>query len=263
MTTAAHSFERSDRLRGTVALVTGASSGIGEATARALASHGASIALVARRADRLATLAAEIRAGGVACAWFAADLADREAAARAVADAAASLGRIDTVVNNAGLMLLGPALSATLDDWDRMLAVNLHGSMYIAHAALPHLVRAAAGDPRRVADLVNVSSVAGRLVRPGGGAYSATKHGLGAFAEGLRQELGGKFVRVSLIEPGSTATELRSHNRAEVVEAIKARLGPIEVMQAHDVAESICHIVTRPRHVSVNELLIRPTEQQT
>jgi len=263
MTTHATQWDRSERLRGTVALVTGASSGIGEATAQALAAHGATLALVARRADRLDSLATDIRRGGGEALVVAADVADRSAAEGAIARVADALGRIDIVINNAGVMLLGPVATSTVDDWERMLNVNLHGALYVAHAALPHLLKAAADGPRRVADLINVSSVAGRLVRLGSGVYSATKHGLGAFSESLRQEVGGKFVRVALVEPGSTATELRSHNRPEVVEAIKARLGPIEVLQPRDIAESICHIVTRPRHVAINELLIRPSEQVT
>ena len=253
----------STALQGCVALVTGASSGIGEATARLLARHGAAVAAVARRADRIDRLAQEIEGAGGRALAIEADIADRDAAQRAVSRAARTLGRLDIVVNNAGVMLLGPIRSADIEDWERMIDVNLKGALYVTHAALPHLLDAAANGPRRVADLVNVSSVAGRLVRLGSGTYCATKHGLGAFSESLRQEVGGKFVRVSLVEPGATATELRSHNKPEVVESIKARLGPIEVLQAQDIADGIAYIVTRARHVSVNELLIRPSEQQT
>jgi NADP-dependent 3-hydroxy acid dehydrogenase YdfG len=158
-------------------------------------------------------------------------------------------------------MLLGPAAGAPMEEWQRMVDVNLLGLLYCAHAALPHLLSAAGDDPRHVADLVNISSVAGRVARPGGAVYSATKFGVGAFSEGLRQEVAGRHVRVSLVEPGATATELSGHNRPEVLEAIKKRFADVERLQAEDVADAIGYLVTRPRHVAINELLIRPTEQ--
>jgi NADP-dependent 3-hydroxy acid dehydrogenase YdfG len=169
-------------LRDTVALVTGASSGIGAATARALAANGATVALAARRKDRLDALATEI--GGLA---IEADLTDREQAEAAVERSARELGRLDIVINNAGVMLLGPIADAPVEEWDRMIELNLQGLLYVAHAALPHLFRAAELEPRRVADLVNVSSVAGRRVGAGGGVYQLTKHGVGTFSEALRQ----------------------------------------------------------------------------
>ena len=174
----------SNGLQDTVALVTGASSGIGEATARALAAEGATVAVVARRKDRLDALAGEI--GGLA---IEADVTDREQAVAAVERTAEELGRLDIVVNNAGVMLLGPIVDAPVEEWDRMIELNLQGLLYIAHAALPHLLRAAEREPRRVADLVNVSSVAGRRVGAGGGIYQLTKHGVGTFSEALRQEV--------------------------------------------------------------------------
>lgn len=251
-----------ERLDGTVALVTGASSGIGEATARALASEGSTVALVARRKDRLDALAAEItRAGGTALA-IEADVTDREQAVATVKRAVAELGRLDTVVNNAGVMLLGPVVGAPLDEWERMVALNVQGLLYIAHAAVPHLLEAVDSGPRRVADVVNVSSVAGRTTRSGSAVYNLTKHGVGAFSESLRQELARRHVRVSLIEPGAVATELPTHLRPEVRDQLGQRLAGVEILRAADIADAIGYVVTRPRHVAVNEILIRPTEQE-
>jgi NADP-dependent 3-hydroxy acid dehydrogenase YdfG len=159
-------------------------------------------------------------------------------------------------------MLLGPVVDAPLEEWERMVDLNIKGLLYVAHAALPHLLSAADSDPRRVADLVNISSVAGRVARSGSGVYNATKHAVGAFSEALRQEVTGRHVRVSLVEPGAVATELGSHNRPEIQEQMKKRFGGIERMIAEDIAETIEFIVTRPRRVAVNEVLIRPTEQE-
>jgi len=131
-----------------------------------------------------------------------------------------------------------------------------------AQAALPHLLAAAEDSPRRVADMVNISSVAGRVARSGSGVYNLTKHGVGAFSEALRQEVTGRHVRVSLVEPGAVATELAGHNRPEVLETMRTRFAGVERMQAEDIADAVTYIVTRPRHVAVNELLIRPTEQE-
>ncbi len=158
-------------------------------------------------------------------------------------------------------MLLGPIVDAPLEEWQRMVDINILGLLYCAHAALPHLLRAAEEAPRRVADLVNVSSAAGRQVRMGSGVYNLTKHGVGAFSESLRQEVTGRHVRVGLIEPGAVETELVSHNRPEIQEVIGGRIGAVQRMSAHDIAEMIAYIVTRPRHVAINEVLIRPTEQ--
>jgi NADP-dependent 3-hydroxy acid dehydrogenase YdfG len=174
----------------------------------------------------------------------------------------AELGRLDTLVNNAGVMLLGPAVGAPLSEWERMVELNVLGLLYCAHAALPHLLRAAEDSPRGVADMVNVSSVAGRVARSGRGVYNLTKHGIGAFSESLRQEVTRRHVRVSLVEPGATTTELGSHNRPEVLETMRAQFAGIQPMQPDDIADAITYIVTRPRHVAVNEMLIRPTEQE-
>ena len=143
-----------------------------------------------------------------------------------------------------------------------MIALNVRGLLYCAHAALPHLLSAANDEPRRVADLVNISSVAGRVARLGSGVYNLTKHGVGAFSESLRQEVTGRHVRVSLVEPGAVTTELVSHVREEVRERTMPRLAGVERMEAEDIAETIAFIVTRPRRVAINEILIRPTEQE-
>jgi NADP-dependent 3-hydroxy acid dehydrogenase YdfG len=244
----------STELRETVALVTGASSGIGEATARALAAHGAKVALAARRKERLDALAAEI--DGLA---IEADVTDREQAIGAVERTAEELGRLDIVINNAGVMLLGEIVDAPVEEWDRMIDLNLKGLLYVAHAALPHLLRAAEREPRRVADLVNISSVAGRRVGVGGGIYQLTKHGVGTFSEALRQEVTARHVRSSLIEPGATESELVTHVREEVRSQLPPGVG--DILKAEDIADAILYVVTRPRHVAINEVLIRPTEQ--
>jgi NADP-dependent 3-hydroxy acid dehydrogenase YdfG len=251
-----------DRLDGTVALVTGASSGIGEATAVALAAQGAAVAVAARRKDRLDSLAATIREQGGTVLVLESDVTEEAQATAVVERTVAELGRLDTLINNAGVMLLGPAVGAPLSEWQRMVELNVLGLLYCAHAALPHLLKAAEDEPRRVADMVNISSVAGRVARAGSGVYNLTKHGVGAFSESLRQEVTRRHVRVSLVEPGGTATELAGHNRPEVLETIRARFNDVERLQAEDIADAITYIVTRPRHVAVNELLIRPTEQE-
>ena len=247
-------------LDGTVALVTGASSGIGAAAAAAIAAQGAAVALVARRGDRLEAVAADIRDHGGAALVLECDITDERQAVGAVDRTVAELGRLDTLINNAGVMLLGPVTGAPLPEWQQMVQLNVLGLLYCAHAALPHLLRAAQDGPRQVADMVNISSVAGRAARNGNGVYSLTKHGVGAFSESLRQEITKRYVRVCLVEPGATATELASHNRPEVLQSIRNQFG--QRMQAQDIADAITYVVTRPRHVAINELLIRPTEQE-
>jgi NADP-dependent 3-hydroxy acid dehydrogenase YdfG len=249
-------------LDGTVALVTGASSGIGEATALALAAQGASVALAARRKDRLDDLAGRLAATGTKVLVLETDVTQEEQARTAVERTVAELGRLDTLVNNAGVMLLGPMEQAPMQEWQRMVELNVLGLMYCAHAALPHLLSAAADGPRQVADMVNISSVAGRVARAGSGVYNATKFGVGAFSESLRQEVTKRHVRVSLVEPGAVATELAGHNRPEVQEMLKGRFGDMERMEAEDIADAIAYVVTRHRRVAINEVLIRPTEQE-
>ena len=252
----------SNELQGTVALVTGASSGIGEATSLALADRGAAVAIVARREDRLDSLAEQIRQTGATALSVQADVSSQEQAKTAVERTVAELGRLDILINNAGVMLLGPAVDAPLEEWGRMLDVNVAGLLYCAHAALPHLLEAAQDGPRQVADMVNVSSVAGRVARNGSGVYNLTKHGVGAFSEALRQEVAGRHVRISLVEPGAVATELQSHNRPEIQQSIAERFGGIQILEAQDIADAIAYVVTRPWRVAVNELLVRPTEQE-
>ena len=248
-------------LEGTVALVTGASSGIGAATGVALAQRGARVALVARRADRLEALASEIRDHGGTALPIQADVTEARQASEAVERTVAALGRLDTVVNNAGIMLLGPALDSDIDDWERMVALNVLGSLYVVHAALTHLVSAAQDSPRGVADLITISSTAGRVARAGAAVYALTKFGLAAFSESLRQELIPHRVRVSVVEPGTVDTELVSHVREDIRRAARSQVESIEPLRPEDVADAILHIITRDRRVAVNETLIRAAEQ--
>ena len=251
-----------NELQGTVALVTGASSGIGEATAVALADHGAAVALVARRGDRLTELADKLRGASATALVIEADVGDQPQANEAVRQTVSELGRLDILINNAGVMLLGPIVDADVEDWRRMLDVNVDGVLNCADAAIPHLLRAAGDGPRGVADMVNVSSVAGRTVRRGSGVYNLTKHGVGAFSESLRQELAERQVRVALVEPGATDTELRSHNRPEIKEMQSQRFAGVEILKAADIADAILYIVSRAAHAAINEILIRPTAQE-
>jgi NADP-dependent 3-hydroxy acid dehydrogenase YdfG len=252
----------SKRLQGTAALVTGASSGIGEATALALAAEGAEVALVARRGDRLDEISKQIEALGVRALVLEADITDGRQAREVVEKAVGRFGHLDTLVNNAGLMLLGPIPEADVSEWMRMIEINLVALMRTTHAAIPHLLRAAEDGPRKVADLINISSVAGRTARAGAGAYNATKWGVNAFSEALRQELTRRHVRIAVVEPGMVATELQSHNRPEIMERLRAGMQIESPLQASDIADAITYIVTRPRHVAINEMLIRPTEQE-
>ena len=251
-----------ERLDGTVALVTGASSGIGAAAARALAAQGAAVALAARRRDRLEALASGIAQQGGRALVIEADITEREQALGCVHQTARELGRLDTLVNNAGVMLLGPALEAPLEEWERMVALNVQGLLYCAHAALPYLMSAAEQGPRRVADMVNISSTAGRVARAGVGAYNLTKFGVTAFSEALRQEVARQHVRVSAVEPGVVKTELQSHLREGPRMSLTRRFEGVERLEAEDVADAIVYIVTRPRRVAINEMLMRPTEQE-
>ncbi len=246
----------------TVALVTGASSGIGEATARALAAEGAAVAVVARRRDRLEDLVLRIVTDGGRAFAIEADISDAAQARSVVARTVAEFGRLDILVNNAGVMLLGPIVGSSVEEWERMLRINVDGVLFSTHEALPHLLRAAEEGPRRVADIVNISSVAGRFARNGAGVYNASKFAVGAFSESLRQEVTKRHVRVTLIEPGAVQTELLGHNRPEIVEAQRQGLGVEQRLQAEDIADAIRYVVTRPRYVAINEVLIRPTEQE-
>lgn len=243
-----------DQLDGSVALITGASSGIGMATALELAERGTQVALVARRKDRLGELAERIDQSGGSALAVAADITDAEQAKAAVTRVVNEFGRLDTVVNNAGVMLIGPVEDAPLDEWNRMIAINLQGLLYVTHAAIPHLLRAAEGS-RGTADIVNVSSTAGRIATPNMAVYNLTKHGVGAFSEALRQEVSARNVRVTLVEPGPVATELFTHIRPEVMPTT----GEYTLLQAEDVAEAIVFAISRPARTVVNEILLRPS----
>ncbi len=243
-------------LSGKAVAITGASSGIGEATALTLARAGASVALGARRKDRIDALAARIEDGGGTAVAFEVDVTDKSAARGFVEAANERLGRLDTLVNNAGVMLLGPVEQSSSDDWRTMLNVNVLGLLYCTSAALP-IMRAQEGG-----DIVNISSVAGRFARAGNAVYAATKFAVGAFSEGLRNEVTEGGIRVTLIEPGFVDTELQSHNTGvvlETLESMREQLG--EVLRAQDVANGILYAVSQPPHVSINEVLIRPTRQ--
>lgn len=248
-------------LTGTVALITGTSSGIGHATALALAAKGATVALVARRKDRLETLAAQIEAAGGIALAVPADITDRAQAEAAVQTVIDRFGRLDILVNNAGLMLLGPVVGADPRDWERMIAINQNGLLYMTNAALPHLLAAAENGPRQVADIVNISSIAGRVAWANYGVYNMTKFGVNGFTEALRQEITKKHVRVGVLEPGGVDTELGSHNSGAMREGIDAFYESTEVLQPEDIADGVAFMVTRPRHASVGELWIMPTDQ--
>jgi NADP-dependent 3-hydroxy acid dehydrogenase YdfG len=243
------------RLDGTVAVVTGASSGIGEATARALAEEGARVALLARRRDRLEALAGEL---GDGASVHEVDVSDEDAVTRAISDVVAHHGRLDVLVNNAGYGSMSPAAESALSEWRTMVDVNVTGVLATTHAALGHLQQAATGE-RGIADVVTVSSVAGRKVAgPRVNVYAATKHAVGAFSEALRQELGTDHVRVGLVEPGLVRSELTEGGDLARQAEDELELG---LMEAADIADAIVYMVTRPRRMAVNELLVRPTEQ--
>jgi NADP-dependent 3-hydroxy acid dehydrogenase YdfG len=245
----------------TVALVTGASSGIGAATAKALAAQGAAVALVARRADRMQELKSEIESAGGTALVVPADVADAEQVSAALQRTVAELGRLDTVVNNAGLMRTGPAAEAPLQDWDDMVTVNVQGVLYVTRVVLPHLIEAAVDSPRGVADLVTISSTGGWVARPGTAVYSLTKFGVSAFSEGIRQELVGKRVRVGIVSPGTVDTEIGSHLPDESREAFERQTADLVKLRPEDIADAVLYMVTRDRRVAVNHMLVRAAEQ--
>ena len=247
-----------DALQGKVCLVTGASSGIGEATALRLSEAGAAVALAARREERLRALADRIDAGGGRALALTADVADESQARQAVERAASELGGLDVLVNNAGVMLLGPVAGADTSEWRRMVDVNVLGLLYCTHAALPIMGQQGSGH------IVNISSVAGRTTRAGVAVYNATKWAVCAFSDALRQEVLHANVRVTVIEPGVVKTELGDHVThplaREAIERMRTEMkAPLE---ADDIARSILYAVSEPQHVSVNEVLVRPTEQE-
>jgi NADP-dependent 3-hydroxy acid dehydrogenase YdfG len=245
----------------TTALVTGASSGIGAATAKALAAQGASVGLLARRTDRLADLKKDIESAGGAALVVAADVTDAEQVESAVRRIVEEWGRLDTVVSNAGLMQSGSATEAPLRDWDDMVSVNIQGVLYVTHAALPHLIEAASNSPRGVADLVTISSTAGWVARPGTAVYSLTKFGVNAFSEAIRQEVLGKRVRVGVVGPGTVDTEIFSHLAAPSRAAFEKQTGDMVKLRPEDIADAVLYMVTRDRRVAINHMLVRAAEQ--
>jgi clavulanate-9-aldehyde reducatase len=241
-------------LAGRVAAITGASSGIGEATALALSRAGAAVALGARRRERLDEVAA--RADGP-CSVHEVDITDEGRARGFVEAAHREHGGLHILVNNAGVMLLGPVDGADTTEWRQMLDVNLWGLLICTHAALPLIAQSGGGD------VVNLSSVAGRRADAGAAVYNMTKFGVHAFSEALRQEALHAGVRVTIVAPGFVETELQSHNQNPVVQQAleRAREQIGEVLRAEDVADAILFAVSRPAHVDVNEILVRPTKQ--
>jgi clavulanate-9-aldehyde reducatase len=250
-----------DRLSGMiqdkVVAITGASSGIGEATALACAHAGAKVALAARRADRIENLAARIRSDGGQAVAIETDVSDEAGARAFVEGAREQLGGLHGLVNNAGVMLLGPVEGADTNQWRQMIEVNCLGLLYCTHAAIPIMREEGAGH------IVNLSSVAGRVASIGSAVYNMTKWGVGGFSEGLRQEVLHANIRVTIIEPGFVETELQGHNAGNpiVMEAMEKMREQVDPLQASDIADAIAYALTRPQHVAVNEVLIRPTKQ--
>ena len=241
-----------------VVAITGASSGIGQAAALACAAAGASVALAARRLDRIETLAQKIISDGGCAAAIATDVGEEEQARHFVQEAHRQLGRLDALINNAGLMLLGPIEGAPTEEWRRMIQVNVLGLLYCTHAALPIMRQQGSGH------IVNISSVAGRVARAGVGVYNLTKFGVGAFSEALRQETVNTGIRVTVIEPGMVATELAGHNRPEVLAQVRASRGSgpaLTPLAADDIARAIVFALAQPANVSFNEILVRPSAQ--
>ena len=244
------------KLSGKVALVTGASSGIGAATALALAQEGAAVALVARREDRLTDLARTIQGIGGQAAVIPADIARPEEARSAVARTVTELGGLDILVNNAGLMLLGPVAGADPADWHRMMDLNVLALMHLSQAALEPMRQRPGGH------IVNISSVSGRGASPTSAGYSATKWAVGGFSEGLRQEVRLDRIRVTVIEPGVVATELTDHiTHQDTKTSYESRISTMTPLEPEDIAAAVVYAVTQPERVKVNEILIRPLDQ--
>jgi len=246
-------------LEGRKVLITGASSGIGEATAVALAREGATVALGARRRDRLEDVISSINGDGGRASVYEVDVGDEPAARSFVERAAGEMGGVDILVNNAGVMLLGPIEGADVDEWRRMIDVNVLGLLYCTHAVLPIMREGGGGH------VINISSVAGRNANFGSGVYNLTKFGVVAFSESLRQEavVSKSGVRVTCVEPGFVGTELQGHNEnPAVVDNIEKMRGQIgEVLTAEDIANAIVYAVSEPDRVAINEMLIRPQGQ--
>lgn len=248
-----------DSLRDKVAIITGASSGIGEATARRLAESGARVVLAARRVERLEVLAADIERREGAALVAPTDVTDERSVQRLARTALEAFGRIDILINNAGIMPLSPIAKLKVEEWDRMIDVNIKGVLYCVAATLPTMLK------QRSGHIINVSSVAGRRPFPSGTVYSATKFAVRAISQGLRLELSPiEGIRVTDVEPGVVATELTHHitdnETANHFQEMWAEKTPLESI---DIAETILFVLSRPDHVNVNEILVRPTDQPT
>ena len=243
------------KLDGKVAVVTGASSGIGEATAEALAAEGASVVVAARREDRLQDLVGRIEGAGGKVLSVSCDVTDEEQAHALIEQAEREFGSVDILVNNAGVMLLSRIDKGLSDQWRQMFDVNVLGLLYATDAAVRVMKRQGSGH------LVNISSVAGRKVRATGGVYSGTKWAVNAISEALRMELLEEGIRVTIVEPGAVRTELAEHITDEDALDAMSGLLSLDILKSEDIANSIVYAVTQPENVSVNELLIRPSQQ--
>lgn len=243
------------KLDGKVAIVTGASSGIGEATAEALAAEGASVVVAARREDRLQDLVGRIEGNGGKVLSVACDVTNEEQAHALIERAEGEFGRVDILVNNAGVMLLSRIDKGLSDQWRQMFDVNVLGLLYATDAAIRVMKRQGSGH------IVNISSVAGRKVRATGGVYSGTKWAVNAISEALRMELQEDGIRITIVEPGAVKTELTEHITDEDALDAMSGLLSLDILKSEDIANSIVYAVTQPENVSVNEVLIRPTQQ--
>ena len=244
------------KLKDKVAVITGASSGIGEATAEALAAEGAAVVVAARREDRLEDLVERIEGNGSRAVAVSCDVTDEDQAHDLIRKAKEEFGRVDIVVNNAGVMQLSKVEKSLSDEWRRMFDINVLGLLYVTDAAIQVMKEQGSGH------LVNISSLASRGTRPALGVYSGTKTAVNAISEALRQELQGNKIRVTIIEPGAVATELPDHiTDEEAREGISSLLAELDPLQPEDIAAAIAYCVTQPERVSINEMLIRPTQQ--
>ncbi|WP_067571792.1 SDR family oxidoreductase [Nocardia acidivorans] len=249
-----------ENLSGRTAVITGAASGMGEATAVLLARHGARVALLARRADRLETLVAKIEAeGGVALA-VPVDITDAASVRTAADRVHAHFGPVDLVVNSAGVMLPNPIAAGREDEWVRMIDTNITGALRIIRAFVPDLL--AAAEAGRTADLVDISSIGAHVTFPDYAVYGATKAALTHLSASLRTELGSRRVRVTNIEPGLTATELGSHIDNEALSSgLDGMFAVIDALSADDIADLIAYTTSRPAHVNLRQLIVLPTQQ--
>jgi NADP-dependent 3-hydroxy acid dehydrogenase YdfG len=245
-------------LTGKVALVTGASSGIGAATALELAKAGATVALAARRADRLAGLVAQIEGLGGKAIALAGDMAVEAEAVKAVEDTVAQLGRIDILINSAGVMQAGGIQGADLAEFRRVYEINVFGTLYTCAAAVPHMIAQGEGD------IINITSLAGRKGGPETNAYSGSKHAANSMTDAMRQELGGKNIRVSILMPGATTTEVANNiSNPNWREAIKAHVGKEGAVKPEEIGQTIVFMLSLPRNAHISEISVRPTIDTT